>query len=295
MPLVSIICLCYNHENFVVQSLQSVCDQKYKNIELIVVDNKSSDGSVAKIKKWLLGHPEVIFIENHENYGNTIAFNRAVQHAKGTYIIDFAADDVLLPHMVERLVSAFDHHPEAAMVYGNAQCINENNTLLSTFFPIDAQQKVINKDLININYVRVLQGGNYMCSVSAMIRKSVFEALNGYDEDLFYEDLDFWLRVSRNHSIIFVDEVLVQKRVLPSSQSSFFYKKTAYAKKINHSTYQILKKAVQQHTLKEEHQALLKRVHYDMVLNFRLRNFFLLIKLSALKLKIHWQMPSLKR
>ena len=70
-PLVSIICLCYNHEKFVPLALQSVIDQTYPNIELIIVDDCSNDGSSTAIKEWLRQHPEIVFIENTSNKGNT--------------------------------------------------------------------------------------------------------------------------------------------------------------------------------------------------------------------------------
>src|ERR1700749_5034941 len=93
--LVTVICLCYNHENFVTESLFSVMNQDYAFVELIIVDDCSTDNSKNIIKKWLLDYPEVRFISNEINLGNTKSFNKALQFAKGDYIIDLAADDVL--------------------------------------------------------------------------------------------------------------------------------------------------------------------------------------------------------
>ena len=94
-PLVTIICLCYNHSDFVVESLNSVINQDYKNIELIIIDDCSSDNSALVIKQWLKNYPEILFIKNEVNLGNTKSFNKGLQLAKGDYIIDLASDDVL--------------------------------------------------------------------------------------------------------------------------------------------------------------------------------------------------------
>lgn len=288
-PLVTVVCLCYNHEKFVTESLQSVANQMYKNIEIIIVDNHSSDNSVVEIEKWLKDHPHISFFRNSENLGNTIAFNKIAQKASGEFLVDFATDDLMLPDMIEEQVQGFQKNPKAALVYGNALLVDENGKKISHFFEVDHQAHVVNKELHQTNYIHLLQGGNYMCSVSAMFRKQIWEDLGRYDENLFYEDLDFWLRLSKKHSIAFIDKPLVKKRVVSTSQSSYFYKRTEYAKKINASTYRILKKAYKQNETKPEFQALLKRVHHEIVHNLKLKNYPLLLKLLKLKFRIQHQ------
>ena len=92
--LVTIICLCYNQEEFVLESLESVISQDYNQIELIIVDDCSTDNSKIVIENWLLNFPQIQFIANNTNLGNTKSFNKALKLAKGKYIIDLAADDV---------------------------------------------------------------------------------------------------------------------------------------------------------------------------------------------------------
>lgn len=106
-PLVTVICLCYNHEKFVVEALNSVLNQNYQNIELIITDDCSNDNSKKVITDWLQDYPAVQFISSKINLGNTKTFNKALQFSKGEYIIDLAADDVLLKDCVERQINAF--------------------------------------------------------------------------------------------------------------------------------------------------------------------------------------------
>jgi len=66
-PLVTVICLCYNHQDYVIETLQSVLNQSYSNIEIIIVDDKSSDDSVSLISDFLKDHPQIKFIKNEKN------------------------------------------------------------------------------------------------------------------------------------------------------------------------------------------------------------------------------------
>jgi len=287
-PLVSIICMAYNHENFVVETLNSVKQQNYQPIELIIVDDYSKDRTKLEINNWLLSHPDVQFIANEFNIGNTKSFNNALKIAKGEYIIDLAADDLLLPNGIQMQVNAFQKSKfkNLGVVYGNAEIINEDGSFNSFYFPVDKNGKVISKRIIGDIYSSVLSTGDSICSVSALIKKSVFDFLGGYDETLAYEDLDSWIRASREYEFDFIDEVLVQKRMVTNSLGSNFYKKKH---KINISTYKILKKAIKLNRSKMEDLALLKRVHHEIIHSFRNQSWTLLIKNINLKLVISWR------
>ena len=82
-PLVSIICHCYNHSKFVLETLKSVLNQTYDNIEVIVVDDFSTDNSADVISSFMVKHPEIKFIQNHRNLGITKSFNRILKKTKG--------------------------------------------------------------------------------------------------------------------------------------------------------------------------------------------------------------------
>ena len=106
-PLVSVICLCYNHADYVTESLDSVLNQEYKNIEIIIIDDCSTDNSVPVIDEWLQKYPSILFIKNKTNLGNTKSFNKALEIAKGAYIIDFATDDILMPNCITQQIEKF--------------------------------------------------------------------------------------------------------------------------------------------------------------------------------------------
>ncbi|KRB56887.1 glycosyltransferase [Flavobacterium sp. Root186] len=286
--IVSIICLCYNHEKFVLQSLLSALNQGYPFIELIIVDDFSTDNSREVIKNWIIDYPEIQFIENETNLGSTKSFNKALKLAKGEYIIDLACDDILLPDCVSLQLKAFDKNrfKNLGVVYGNAELINEKGAFYSYFFPVDEFKKTIEKRETGDIYLSVISGGNSICSVSSMVKKSVFDDLQGYDENLAYEDLDLWIRASRKYDFDYIDEILIKKRITTTSLGTHFHiKNDLRSKKINYSTYLIIKKAIQLNRTKKEHRTILKRIHFEMFLNFKTSNYKLLLKYLLLEIK----------
>lgn len=286
--LVTVICLCYNHEKYVIESLNSVLHQDYPFIELIIVDDCSTDQSKEIISKWCKDHPNVPFFASTKNIGNTKSFNKALAVAKGDFIIDLAGDDVLMPNCVSLQLQAFKASKDQnlGIVYGNAIQITENGEFDSYYFPVDSNKKTIEKRQTGDIYLSVISGGNSICSVSSMVRKSVFDDLEGYDENLAYEDLDFWIRASRKYNFDFIDEMLIQKRISSNSLGTHFYiKNDERSRKINNSTYLIIKKAIQLNRTKEEHKAILKRMHFELILAFKTSNFKLLFKYILLEIK----------
>jgi len=291
-PLVTVICLCYNQEAYVIECLNSVINQSYSNIELIIVDDFSTDNSKKTIRTWLQNHPEIQFIANEINLGITKSFNKALQLSNGEYTIDLAADDVLLPNCVMTQVNTFKNSSfkNLGVVYGNAELIGEKGSLDSYYFPVNEQKKVIQKRITGDIYKNVISDFNSMCSVSAMIKKSVLEHLGGYDESLAYEDLDFWIRASRIYEFDFIDELLVQKRIASNSLGTAFYKNNdAIAKKINQSTYLILKKGINLNRSKQEDLAIQKRVHNEIIHCLKSKNYSLLLKNLELRIILAWR------
>lgn len=282
---VTVICSCYNHSSFVAESLKSVLNQSHKNIQLIVVDDFSSDNSVEVIKNFIEDFPQIIFIKNTNNLGVTKSFNNVMKFAKGEFIIDLAADDILLANCVQTQLEAFNTSKlkNLAIVYGNAEFISEKGTHISYYFDVDFNFKTINKRPFGDLYAEVISDKTVICSVTAMVKKSVFDALNGYDENLTYEDFDFWIRVSRIYNIDFIDTVLVQKRIVPNSLHSNFIKQN---NKHGYSTNLILKKAFSLNKSKKEHRILLKRINLEIKIALKTKNYFLAMINILLRIQV---------
>ena len=286
LPLVSVICICFNHEAFVQQAVNSVLNQTYKNIELIIVDNGSLDNSYTRIKKIITQKPKIKLVRFKQTISHTKAFNEALKHTSGVYLIDLSADDVLLNDCIEKQVEFFKKQADnVGLIFGNAYHINENGNRTKPYFEVDQNNNATDLQLHKTNYQRLLSSGIVMCSVASMFTRKHFEILNGYNEELFFEDLDYWLRLSKIYEIKFLDDFLVEKRFLENSLGNQFHKNDEFSKKINQSLRKIYNESVVRNTSKIENIALLKRIHYSMEQCFKNRQWLELLKFSVIALK----------
>ena len=219
-PWVSVICTSYNHEAYVEQALQSVVDQQYPNVELIVIDNGSQDGSAERIAAFVRQHPAVRFIKNPANLGLNRAFNQGLALAGGRYVIDLAADDVLLPDRIARQTDLFEQLAGPyAVVFSNAAYIDEQGHQTAMHYPVDASGHARVKAPSGDVFKPILES-YFICTPTMMMRRDVLNELGGYDETLSFEDFDFWVRSARLYHYAYLDEVLTLKRRLPDSMSA---------------------------------------------------------------------------
>ena len=219
-PWVSVICTCYNHADYVEQALQSVIDQTYSNVELIVIDNDSTDGSRARIEDFAARHPAIHFLQNPVNIGLNRAFNQGLAVARGSYVIDLSADDVLLPDRITKQVALFDQLPDSyAVVFSNAAYIDASGRQTGTHYPVDTTGHACSPVPSGDVFQAVLES-YFICTPTMMMHRDMLTELGGYDETLAYEDFDFWVRSSRQYLYAYVDEVLTLKRILPNSLST---------------------------------------------------------------------------
>jgi glycosyltransferase involved in cell wall biosynthesis len=267
-PLVTVICVCHNHARFVTEALDSVINQTYSNIELIVIDDGSTDGSGKVIKKWMVSHPDSTLILNGNNLGYCKTFNKAWNISKGEFIIDLAADDILMPNRIEQGVRTLEQAGNAyGVTFSDAVYIGEEGNQLklhSERFPHETiPEGDIYKELITRYFI---------CSPTMMYRKAVLDALKGYDESLAFEDFDFWIRASRNFKFIYSPEALVKKRIVRTSMSSKQFNRSSPQR---WSTLEVCKKIKSLNRTMEENRALKKRLFYEMGISLRSFDFTL--------------------
>lgn len=260
-PLVTVICLCFNHARFLKEALNSVLNQTYPNLEIIVADDFSSDNSREIIEEYVQLHPQLKFLKPEKNLGNCAAFNRALALSKGEYIIDFATDDVLLPNRIENQVKAFSKLDENyGVLFTDAEFIADNGNSLGNFYKRNPdgslKETVPNGDV----FAEVLRR-HYICTPTMIMRRSVFEALDGYDESLAYEDFDFWVRSARTFKYFFLDDVTTKRRIHPHQLSQKQYKPND---KQIFSTITVCRKAQKLVKSEAEKEALITRVQYEL-------------------------------
>ncbi|HEY5825319.1 MAG TPA: glycosyltransferase [Cyclobacteriaceae bacterium] len=262
-PLVTVICLCYNHEKFVGEALESVFNQTYPNIQLIVVDDASTDSSVDEIKKALKNNSNIPFISLTENKGNCKAFNTALSLVKGEFVIDLAADDILFPDRIKEGVDQLQKYgKEYGIHFSDAENISEDGAHMnfhSQRFPHDT---IPNGDV----YTDVIKR-YFISPPSVMMRKEVLDGMNGYDETLAYEDFDLWVRASRNFKFTYSPKPLVRKREIHSSLGNQQFKRSGKQLK---STYLVCKKILKFNRNNMEKAALRERIIYEAAMAIKL-------------------------
>mgnify|MGYP003631055658 FL=1 len=260
-PLVSVICISYNHAPYIKEALSSVFNQVYTEIEIIVLDDGSSDASVGEIGRMIQGKPEVVFIPNTKNEGYTQTFNKGLALAKGKYIVDFALDDVLYPNFLSESVKRLEASGEEyGICFSNADYINSESKVIGnhnkTLFDKKLIQEIPQGDIFEMVLKRY-----FICTPTMVIRKSVFDRMGGYDEGLSYEDFDFWVRSSRYYKYTFLDEVLMQKRKLKGSMSAGRYKHRENEHML--SVLAVCRKAFSLCKSKSELDSLYERLSYE--------------------------------
>ena len=279
-PLVSVVCLCYNHQDFVVAALQSVLDQHYSPIEIIVVDDASTDNSQTVIREFCKQHRSIRFLELRENVGNCRAFNKGFAMSKGEFIIDLAADDILLPDRVEEGVKVLNEFGETYGVhFSNAECVDR--ALRHLWFHAE---KLSLKNVPQGDVYEDLIQRYFVCSPTVMCRRSVLETLGGYDESLAFEDFDFWIRSARQFKYCYSDKVLVKKRILRKSMSDSQYR---FGSRQMRTICTVCQKIFRLNRTASEMRALKKRAYYEMRMAALTFNFKLVLDYLALIRKIN--------
>ncbi len=264
-PLVSVICVCYNQARFVTEALDSVVAQTYQPIELIVIDDGSTDGSPKIIKQWIASHPQTVLLLNGTNIGYCKTFNKAAALARGKYLIDLSADDVLLPERVAVGVQVLESTPQAGVTFSDAEHVDESGVKISLHSDRFPHHTIPSGDIYKVLIERF-----FICSPTMMFSREVFDYLGGYDETLAYEDFDFWIRSSRKYQYVYTPLVLVRKTKVNGSLSSSQFKiRSSHSK----TTFQVCEKTRQLNRNEEERKALSSRIIYEMKVNLRLLNF----------------------
>lgn len=215
--LVSIVIPAYNAAKFLPEVIQSVLNQSYQNWELLVIDDGSTDNTAELVNEYSEQDRRVHLISK-ENGGVSVARNLGAQLAKGELIAFLDSDDLWLEDKVSAHVSYMTSHPQVGVSFGRVELIETDG-------------KTTNK--LTDNIVDTLQPQDLFYSnptvttSNLVIRKSVFQTLNGFDESMQYnEDIDllFRLAIQDSWEIKSIDQVLVQYRLHSSGLSSTLMK-----------------------------------------------------------------------
>ena len=263
-PIVSVICISYNHEAFVYKALSSLRNQHYHHVEVIVIDDCSTDQTQKEIQRFIEDHPNMNWsvIFNTTNQGNCKTFNTALALAKGKYVMDFAADDLFYNQCVEKLVHRFEQLADNyGVVFSNVDLVDVKDNFIAKHYKTYPSGKAIQKVPKGEVYRKIVKR-YFISPVGMMVKRSVLLELGGYDESLAYEDFDLWVRSSRLYHYAYLDECLVAKRVTPHSLSTRFIRKGN--DRMFESTARVCQKIAWLNRTTLEDNALVHRITYEI-------------------------------
>jgi glycosyltransferase involved in cell wall biosynthesis len=202
MAKVTVVIPCYNHGEFLLETLDSVQAQSFGDYEIIVVDDGSTDPATCVLLSGL--HRPKVRVIHTENRGVSAARNRAIVEAAGEYILPLDADDMIAPTYLEKAVAVLDAQPEVAVVFGERVMFGEREGA----FPLP-----------DYNSRRLL--AENLIYPAAMYRKNDWHKVGGYCDAMVHgwEDWEFWISMScLNKRVVKLPETLFLYRVRNSSR-----------------------------------------------------------------------------
>lgn len=215
-PMISVVIPSYNHEHFIAQAIESVLHQSYPNIELIVIDDGSQDGSVDVIRSYQDQRLTCII---QENAGAHQAINRGLQMAKGDYLAILNSDDSYLPRRFERMMTEMKKHDNVAFACSYIQVIDsEGNVLgikegwhnMDSWLVPHPELSYKSSDDFDRNLIMT----NFTATTSNFLfSKSLYQKIGGMRNLRYVHDWDFALRAAQVANCMIVDQPLMRYRV----------------------------------------------------------------------------------
>jgi glycosyltransferase involved in cell wall biosynthesis len=212
MPKVSVIIPTYNRANLITDTIQSVLEQSFRDFEIIVID----DGSTDNTREIVSAFPVRYF--RQENQGVAAARNKGIEAAQGEYIALLDSDDILLESTLRKGVEVLDSYPQVAFSYGQAYLMDEKGVIIRLRNQNGKQP-----------YVRVREGseeikelltrGNYICTPTVLARRRYLYDVGLFDTTFRYgsEDFDLLVRLAKKYAVAYIAEPLVKYRIHPGS------------------------------------------------------------------------------
>ena len=185
VPVISILLSVYNEEQNIINSIESINNQTFKNWELIIIDDASNDKTFEIISKLSAKNSKIKIIKNPKNYGLAKSLNKGIKIAKGEFIARVDADDINLPHRLEKQYQFMIENKNVDALGTGAWLVDKNGERLKS---ISLTKK------FNINDKKIFSKSIFL-HPSVMFRKSFFSKIGNYDSSfLRAQDKELWLR-----------------------------------------------------------------------------------------------------
>jgi glycosyltransferase involved in cell wall biosynthesis len=197
MILVSIITPSFNQASYLEQTLRSILEQDYSNVEYIVIDGASTDGSVDIVRKY---QNQLTYWASEKDSGQAEAINKGLARASGEIIAWLNSDDYYLPGTISAAVKVFEENPDVVMVYGDMLAVDENGQTINTL-------KYKQLTLVDLLCFQIIG------QPSVFFRREVYEKIGGLDTTFhFLLDHQYWIRIAQQGKILHVPQMWAAAR-----------------------------------------------------------------------------------
>jgi len=204
MPKVSVIIPTYNYKHFIQKAIDSVLTQTYKDFEIIVVDDGSTDNTGDMIESKYDRNVTYIY---QDNKGASAARNKGIEASCGEYLVFLDADDYFLSSSIKERLTVLEDNKTIGWVYSRWQYVDTERNVLENAFP---NAPFAYKKKLRGNIFMDILSGALINTSSVLLRRTCAEDTGGFDHRLSaFQDYDFWLRVSHDHQVEYLDKVLV--------------------------------------------------------------------------------------
>ncbi len=220
-PLVSVVIPVYNHARYVRQCLDSLLSEGWPNLEILITDDGSTDGSYEVIEKWRAEHPYAFArfaLTKQENRGLTKTLNSLVSQARGEFVTLLASDDYLLPGGIAVRIDTLRAHPNWFGVTGNAWIIDTSGHLIHKDGTVGFKGRTKGIFGHSDTLRRELLIRWWSPGPTLLLRRDCFDSRKGlglYDENISFEDRDYYIRLLAHNALGFVDYPVAAYRVDP--------------------------------------------------------------------------------
>ena len=230
-PLVSVLIPAYNHENYIQETIESIINQTYPNIELIILDDGSKDKTWEKITE-LKPKCENRFVKIHfetkQNEGTCITLNKLLKLSSGEFVYIIASDDLTKPQAIEKEVEFLQNNSDYALAAGDNEYVDSMGKQIfrtpKTFTSNikNAKYKTVKEFLsskLKIDFLsddfgsyKTLYKENYIPN-GYLIRKNIFETIGNFTKNAPLEDFWLMLQISKYKKMKYIDEILFSYRI----------------------------------------------------------------------------------
>jgi glycosyltransferase involved in cell wall biosynthesis len=221
MALVSILIPAYNHQNYVEETLDSILNDSFKDKEIVIINDGSTDDTDRVINLWIQKHGKEINIiyKNRENRGLTKTLNELLSLSSGEYLVALASDDFLLDGGIEKRYEYLQRDPEKYAVF--ADCIVVDHDSKKTHDSGLFEYRHANrKNLFSDDGIKREFISNFAIPGPVlMVRRDFYKKFGEYNEEMYMEDYDLYLKFAAKNLIGFLDEKVSAYRIHDENMS----------------------------------------------------------------------------